>query len=62
MPIACLDDERLCRLCGSTFLPEYTEQLYCSDECEVTDRKIDEAVDRGEERRDFLEGKKQGRT
>lgn len=42
--------ERPCRLCGYPFVPEDPDQLYCSEVCESTDRKIDEAEARREER------------
>lgn len=42
--------ERLCRLCGDAFVPEFKEQIYCREYCESTDRKIDEAEQRREER------------
>jgi len=44
--------KRSCRLCGYPFVPEEPEQLYCCEYCEATDRKIDEAEARAEERRD----------
>jgi len=40
--------ERPCRLCGDPFIPEDTDQLYCSELCDSTDRKIDEAEARRE--------------
>ena len=42
--------ERLCRLCGDPFVPEDPDQLHCSELCESTDRKIDEAEARREEK------------
>jgi hypothetical protein len=44
--------KRSCRLCGYPFVPEEPEQLYCCEYCESTDRKIDEAEARREERDD----------
>jgi len=44
---------KACRLCGAEFVPEEDPgQLYCSEECERRDAKIDEAEARAEERRD----------
>ena len=41
--------ERNCRLCGDPFVPEDPDQLYCTEVCESTDRKIDEKEARREE-------------
>ena len=40
----------LCRLCGSEFVPEHDGQLYCTEDCESADKKIDEAEARREEK------------
>lgn len=42
--------ERPCRFCGYPFKPEFEGQLYCDENCELIDRKIDEAEQRREER------------
>jgi Zn finger protein HypA/HybF involved in hydrogenase expression len=42
--------EAECRLCGYPFVPEMDDQIYCCELCESTDRKIDEAEARREER------------
>jgi hypothetical protein len=46
--------ERLCRLCGYSFVPEEPEQLYCDEWCGYADRLVDEAEARREERADVL--------
>ncbi len=40
--------ERDCRLCGDPFIPEERDQLYCCEDCESVDRKIDEREQRRE--------------
>ena len=44
------DKKRTCRLCGAPFVPEEEGQLFCCEDCEYRDRKIDEAEIRREER------------
>jgi hypothetical protein len=51
-PLMAEPEEITCRLCGYVFVPEFKGQLYCDEDCEFRDRKIDEAEVRAEERRD----------